>query len=149
MTKAIKRMLSADFPSQGRMSITMLIFRSLVAFAMIRTHGIKKVADIEGEIANIPDPFGLGGEFTAFMAIFTNIVLTAFIALGFFTRLSALGILSVTLSGLFLVHWADPWPVKDIPLMYSLVYFLIMIIGPGRYSIDYLIKKRIRPRFMV
>ncbi|MEO1053623.1 MAG: DoxX family protein [Bacteroidota bacterium] len=143
MMKAIKQVLPAGFPSENRMSITMLIFRVLVAFAMIRTHGIKKITDIDGEIANIPDPFGFGGEFTAFMAIFTNIVLTVFIALGFFTRLSALGILSVTLSGLFLVHWGDPWPIKDIPLMYSLSYFLILLMGPGKYSIDQFISKRL------
>lgn len=142
MMKAIKQVLSADFPNKDRMSVTMLIFRSLVAFAMIRVHGIKKIADIEGEIANIPDPFGFGGEFTALMAVFTNIVLTVFVAIGFFTRLSAFGILSVTLSGLFLVHWADPWPVKDIPLMYSLSYFLILIMGPGKYSIDHIISKK-------
>ena len=138
------QVLSARLPQKNRINAILLGFRTLVALAMIRIHGIKKVKDIEGEIANIPDPLGFGGEFTAFMAIFTNIVLAAFVGLGFLTRLSAIGILAVTLSGLFLVHWNDPWLVKDSPLMYSLAFFLILIIGPGKYSLDHLITNRIR-----
>lgn len=142
--KQIARLLSVDLPDGDRQGLILLGYRSLVAFAMIRTHGIKKITDIEGEIAHIPDPLGLGGEFTAFMAIFTNLVLTVFVILGFATRLSALGILSVTLSGLFLVHWGDPWPVKDMPLMYSLAYLLILAMGPGKYSLDHFISSKMK-----
>ena len=142
MKSLINRIFSAEFPGQNRLSTIMLVYRIMIAFATIRTHGLKKIDNIDAEIANIPDPLGLGGEVTAFIAIFTNLVLTTFVALGFATRISALGILSVTLSGLFLVHFNDPWPVKDVPLMYSLAYLIIFMIGPGKYSIDELISNQ-------
>ncbi len=131
------RLLRTDQPSSERFSSVMLFFRLATAFAIIRVHGIKKILDVESEIANIPDPFGMGGAASAFIAILANTLFAGFVAAGFLTRISALFILSVTLTGLLVVHLSDPWPIKDSPLMYSIAFSLILFMGPGRYSVDH------------
>lgn len=115
---------------------SLLAFRAMVSLSMINTHGWKKIKDIAGTMEHIPDPFGIGGALSTYMAIGANIFLAGFVALGLFTRLSAVGILSVTLVGFFVVHGHDPWPVRDVPLMYSLAFLLILVLGPGKYSLD-------------
>ena len=140
----IKQLLSASLPDRKLINWTLLGFRVMIAFAMIRTHGLKKITDFEGTVNHIPDPFGMGGLASAYIAIIVNVVLAAFVGLGFFTRLSAIGILSLTLSGFFLVHFQDPWPVKDVPLMYSIAYALLVMTGPGSYSIDNWLSKRLK-----
>lgn len=118
-------------------NITLLVFRILVSISLINTHGIKKLLNFEGTVQNIPDPLGVGGEISAVMAIIANIVAPIFIIFGLGTRLAALPILSVTLTGFFIVHANDSWAVRDIPLMYSLAYMLIFFLGAGKYSMDY------------
>lgn len=121
--------------------IAFLGFRVLVSLAMINTHGIKKVIYLQETIAHIPDPFGIGGELSTAMAILANIICPILVIMGLATRLAILPILGVTMIGFFIVHAADPWSVKDIPLIYSLAYMLIFFIGPGKYSLDYKIVK--------
>ncbi len=117
--------------------IAILIYRVLLSVSMINTHGMKKLLHMEETIAHIPDPTGIGGEASYVIAIIANVIGPIFVILGLTTRLAILPILSVTLMGLFVVHVADPWPVKDVPLMYSLAYLFLFFIGPGKYSLDY------------
>ena len=141
---AIKQLLSSSLPSNKVVHWTLLGYRILIAFAMFRTHGWKKLHDFEGTVANIPDPFGMGGLASAYISIFVNVVLAFFVAVGLLTRLSSIGILSLTLAGFFIVHFQDPWPVKDVPLMYSIAYGLLLILGPGSYSMDQWLNKKIK-----
>lgn len=138
------QVLSVKIPNERRVSAILLGFRVLVAFGMIRTHGWKKMVDFKGTVAHIPDPFGIGGLMSAYSAIIVNVGLAGLVAIGLLTRLSAVGILSLTISGFFLVHFNDPWPVKDVPLMYSLAYLLVLAMGPGKYSIDYFISNKLK-----
>ena len=73
---------------------------------------------------------------------FKNIGFPIFIILGLFTRLSILPILAVTLTGYFVLHAHDALLIKDVPFMYSVVFLFILIIGPGKYSIDAFIHKK-------
>ena len=123
-----------EFLSQD---ITLLLFRVLVSLSMINTHGMKKLLDFEGTVQHIPDPLGVGGEVSAVIAIMANIIAPIFVILGLGTRLAILPILSVTLMGFFIVHGNDPWPIRDVPLMYSLVYLALFFLGAGKYSLDH------------
>jgi len=138
-----KKLFSSEMPSWDVTNGALLAFRVLVSISMINTHGWKKITDIEGTIAHIPDPFGIGGVLSAYLSVGANIFLAGFVALGVFTRLSSIGILSVTLVGFFIVHGNDPWPVRDVPLMYSLAFLLILVLGPGKYSLDEKISKHL------
>ena len=66
------------------------------------------------------------------------------VIVGLLTRLAVLPVLAVTLTGYFVVHWNDSLLEKDMPFMYSVVFLLLLLIGPGKYSLDYLINKKLR-----
>ena len=143
MKNLIQNIFDTNIPAK-RLTAALLFFRVAVSLSLFNTHGLKKALDFAGTAANIPDPLGMGGTISAVVAILANVVATAFIALGLFTRPAALLILSVTLTGLFLVHAADPWTVKDVPLMYSLAFTLIFILGPGELSLDHVITEKLK-----
>ncbi|MEM6718002.1 MAG: DoxX family protein [Bacteroidota bacterium] len=128
-------------PNPKTVDISLLVFRVLVSLSMINTHGMKKLLNFEETTQHIPDPLGVGGEISAMIAIVANIVAPVFVIFGLATRLAVLMILSVTLMGFFVVHGNDPWAVRDIPLMYSLAYLLILYVGAGKYSMDHKIYK--------
>ena len=43
----------------------------------------------------------------------------------------------------FVIHGADPFAVKELALVYLAIFVLMYIAGPGNYSVDRLIAKRI------
>ncbi|MEO1257146.1 MAG: DoxX family protein [Bacteroidota bacterium] len=136
MKAILTRLLSTQL-SGARFDAVMLFFRVAIGTAMFFIHGWKKITDFAGTAAHIPDPFGMGGEASAVVAVLANVVCTGLIIIGLFTRPAAAFILGVTLVGLIIVHAPDPWAVKDVPLMYSLAFGLVLVLGPGRYSVDY------------
>lgn len=136
MNISLKKIIFNPWANKSTSDLSLLVFRVLLSLSMINTHGIKKLLDFEGTIQHIPDPMGIGGEISAIIAIVANIVAPVFIILGLGTRLATLPILSVTLMGFFIVHGNDPWSVRDVPLMYSLTYLLILFMGAGKYSLD-------------
>jgi len=136
MKSLFKKLLSTQNSPQV-IDASLLVFRVAVGLSIINTHGWNKLVDFEGNAAHIPDPFGLGGATNVVIAIVADIVFAGFVVAGFLTRFSALVVLQVTLVGLLVVHINDPWKVKDVPLMYSLAFSLIMVLGAGKYSIDH------------
>ena len=128
--------------SDIRMGAGLLFLRVFAAIALLRTHGLPKLLDIEGTMAHIPDPMGLGQTFSAYYAIFANVLCAILVMFGLFTRWAAFAIISITLSGLLIVHAADPAKVQDTPLMYSIVFITLVVLGSGKYSVDALLEKR-------
>ena len=124
-----------------RFNITLLVFRVLLSLSLVNTHGLKKVIHFEETLQHIPDPIGIGSELSAYIAIFSNIICPAFIIMGLFTRPFILPIVSTTLIGFFIVHGQDPWPIRDVPFMYSLSFLVLLVLGPGKYSVDQLISQ--------
>ncbi|MFC0777670.1 DoxX family protein [Flavobacterium sp. HJSW_4] len=124
-------------------NFVLLFFRIAVSLELIFAHGLKKIG-IGTELAEVvPNPLGLPDAFNQVFATAANLVMPLFIIAGLMTRLAALPILAVTLTGYFVVHFNDPILVKDTPLIYSLCFLLICFTGAGKYSIDhYIISRR-------
>ncbi|TRX60560.1 DoxX family protein [Fulvivirga sp. M361] len=131
-----KLVLSTDI-NPGRLHLSLLAYRVLISLSLFNTHGIKKALNFEETLAHIPDPLGVGSAASAYFALLANVICPAFIALGLFTRAAIIPVLSITLMGFFVVHISDPWPVKDVPLMYSITFLLLLILGPGKYALDH------------
>jgi putative oxidoreductase len=131
-------------PSQRRLDTGLLLFRLLAGFALLRVHGLEKIANYQEEVRSIPDPFGLGGEVNVAIAIFSDVCCAGLVMAGLFTRLASLAILGTTLVGLLFVHLHDPWHGRDVPLVYSIMFLIILLLGPGRYSLDGALSKTLR-----
>lgn len=63
------------------------------------------------------------------------------IALGLGTRIAAFFVFSTMTVAAFVRHASDPFDVKEMALLYGTIAMAIMLIGPGRFSLDYLISK--------
>ncbi|GAA3774817.1 DoxX family protein [Flavobacterium ginsengiterrae] len=115
----------------------LLFFRTAISFELLIAHGFKKIG-IGVSIAEIvPNPLGLPEFLNQAFAIVANIVMPLFITAGLFTKIATLPILAVTLTGFFIVHFHDPIAVKDVPFIYSVCFLYIMVVGPGKFSLDY------------
>lgn len=135
MLKLLRRLL-APVPPPALLDAGLLLFRVLFGLALLRVHGWDKIAHYAEEVQSIPDPLGLGGPANMAFAIASDVVGAGLVVLGLATRPAALLILGTTLVGLLLVHLADDWHGRDVPLVYSIMALTLAVLGPGRYSLD-------------
>jgi putative oxidoreductase len=143
--KKVYLILFGIVPSQKLFNWSMLFFRSAITLEMIFVHGLKKLGIGVAEAEQVPNPLHLPTIFNNAFASTANIFFPFLVFIGFCTRLSTLPPLAVTLTGYFVLHWNDPGLVKDTPYIYSVAYLLILLLGPGQFSIDYFIKRKIQP----
>lgn len=143
MRRAIDKITSI-YPAAKVFHWSLLVFRVLISVELMIAHGLKKIG-IGGEQAEqVPNPLHLPVSFNQLFAVSANLFFPILIIIGLFTRLAIVPILAVTLIGYFVVHWNDSTLVKDLPFMYSVSFLLLFVLGPGKYSADYFINKRVR-----
>lgn len=131
------------FPAPATYNLSMLLFRLAVSLQLMLAHGLKKIGIGVPVAEVVPNPLHLPEVINQTFAIASNLIFPVLVILGLFSRLASAAILAVTLTGYFVVHWHDSLLEKDMPYMYSVAYLLILLLGPGKYAIDYLIN---RPR---
>ena len=115
----------------------------LGAGGMMLTHGIPKIGRLFGEgPVKFADPFGLGPEISLVLAIIAEVICAVLVMVGFKTRIATIPLMLTMLTAAFYAHWNDPFGKKELPLLFFLVFLAILIMGPGKYALDSLKKRR-------
>lgn len=120
-----------------KLDISLLILRLTFGGLMILNHGWRKLGKLlaGGEI-KFADPLGIGAELSLQLAVFGEVVCAALLVVGLFTRYASIPALITMLVAAFIVHGDDPFKDKEHALLFAVVYFVLFLLGPGRYSID-------------
>ena len=118
------------------------LLRASFGLLMLFGHGASKMAAFGKLAGSFPDPFGVGSEFSLLLALSAEVGASLLVTLGLLTRWSLLPLLFTMLVAFFGIHGADPFAVKEMALLYAIVYSSLLIAGPGRYSLDHLIGRR-------
>lgn len=115
----------------------------LGAGGMMLTHGIPKIGRLFGEgPVKFADPFGLGPEISLSLAILAEVVCAILVIVGFKTRIATIPLMLTMLTAAFYAHWNDPFGKKELPLLFCLVFLAILVMGPGKYALDSLKKRK-------
>ena len=115
-----------------------LILRGWLGLTMLLNHGIPKLMKFNELVGNFPDPLGVGSKVSFGMALFAEVLCSALLVVGFFTRFAAL-VLAVTMGVAFAMvhHWklGGEHP-GELAFMYLAGFLTILFTGAGRYSVD-------------
>ncbi|MBI2520157.1 MAG: DoxX family protein [Bdellovibrio sp.] len=120
----------------------LLILRVGASGLMIFGHGLPKILDFSTNVQSFPDPLNLGSKASLLLAIFGEALCPLFVALGLKIRYASVPPLITMLVAAFIVHAGDSWNKMEFPLTYALLFFVIMLLGAGRFSADHLFFKR-------
>ncbi len=124
-------------------SFGLLLLRMGVGAFML-THGFGKLMSLfSGGPIQFADPIGIGPAASLILIVFAEFFCSIFLIFGFATRLSAIPSLIGMLVVIFIVHGADSFGKKEIALLYALIYLTLLFTGAGKFSIDYLISKKL------
>lgn len=92
---------------------------------------------------NFPSVLGLGSYTTLMLAIFCEFCCSIFLMAGFLQRIVLIPMIISMAVAFFDVHDAI-LPEGELSLIYLIVFFALFFVGPGLFSLDYLIDKRIQ-----
>lgn len=118
-----------------------LLIQRIVLSIFMLTHGWPKMIKLfaEGPIS-FPDPLGIGMRYSLILAMLAEVLAPLLIIAGLASRLSSVFVIVTMFVAAFVVHASDPFTRKEMALLYLVGFIGIMILGPGRFSIDRLIK---------
>jgi putative oxidoreductase len=103
---------------------------------MMLTHGIPKLLKMLSGDFSFGDPIGIGATPTLILAVICEVFFPILVIIGFKTRLAAIPVILTMASAAFIVHAADPWGVKEMAILYLIAFTAIVLLGPGKYSVD-------------
>ncbi len=124
--------------------LAILILR-LVSGSFLLTHGWgKMIKVINGPPYAFSDPIGLGVTMSLFLVVFAEVICAICVMLGFAVRLTTIPIIiAMGVAGL-IANANNPFSSKELSLLYLTIFFVIALIGAGRFSIDRLLESRNR-----
>ncbi len=129
-------------PNSTLLNLSILIFRLFVGISML-THGIPKLKILVGsntiEFMNF---LGMGSIFSMFLVVFAEFLCSIFLIAGLFTRLACVPLIITMLVACFNAHAGDPYAERELSVLYLSIYFMIIVLGSGRYSLDQLMTKK-------
>ncbi|MCL2040271.1 MAG: DoxX family protein [Bacteroidetes bacterium] len=135
----LQNFLSAKSVTETLPSLGLLLLRIAIS-SMMLTHGWYKFSNF-AEMSQSFDPIGIGGVLSASLVIFAEMFCSILLILGLFTRLSVFPLIIAMGVAIFVAHSGQSFAAKELPLLYLTFYVVILIIGPGRYSIDRMLWK--------
>lgn len=128
------------------------LFLRLFVGIMLMQFGIRQMMRFEEFAAMFPSVLGMPGETSLVVMILIEIICSSFIMFGFLTRFMTIPpILAMLIAEYYLLHdyvsdaaytlsWQQP---GYIPIMFLGIYFFILLVGPGKISVDYFLSLHI------
>ena len=121
-------------------SIILLVVRVIFGILFL-SHGVAKWTAFNDATENFPDPLNLGSTLTFWLAIFAEVACSFGFILGALFRLSLIPMIFTMFIAVFVIHAGDPLAVKELALMYLTIFVLTFFSGPGRISIDEVLRR--------
>ncbi len=135
----MKKLLTTNY-SAGAFNTAMLLLR-LVAGILLMNHGYGKLTHFNETASHMPSLFGMGGTVTAALVVFAEFFCALFVVLGLFTRLACIPVLIAMGYALFKAHNGDVFGQGEMATLYLGAYLTLLIVGPGKISVDGMIGK--------
>ena len=132
-------------PDGTAISLLVLALRLLFG-GLLLSHGIQKWTNFESMSAAFPDPLGVGHSVSLGLAIFGELFCSIGFILGALYRLAMIPMIFTMIVAFFVVHANDVFAVKELAFIYLVVFILMYIAGPGKFSIDHIIGNELSRR---
>lgn len=122
-------------------SLAALVLRLGFGLLMIPNHGYVKLIKFNELQDQFVSFMGLGGTISLSLAIFAEFFCSILLIFGLFTRLSVVPLICTMLVAFSVNNW-EFFGKYELTSTFFVGYLAILFLGPGRYSIDYLLFRR-------
>lgn len=139
----MKVRLFSSGTSVSNVDFTSLILRVAAGSFMIYGHGASKFSKFfSDEAIEFIDPFGISATATLGLVIFAEVICSVLVIFGLMTRWALIPLMLTMLYAVFVAHGDDPFRQKEMGLLYFFIFVALMLLGPGKYSLDRMLRRR-------
>jgi putative oxidoreductase len=136
----MKKFLSTAY-SDTSFNLATLTIRLVFGSLICLSHGFQKLLHFSTQETIFFDPFHIGHRWSLILVIFAEVFCALLLVLGLFTRIAALVLVFNMAVAVFLFHRGQPIGVHEAPLVYMAAFFSILLVGPGKISVDSMMGK--------
>lgn len=119
----------------------LLLFVRMFFGVLFFMHGLDKMTNFNELSENFPSVLGFGSYTTLMVSIFCEFACSLFLMAGLMTRIVLIPMMIAMAVAFFDIH-DGMMPEGELALIYMIVFLVLFMTGPGRYSVDYLIDKK-------
>src|SRR5664279_4310469 len=131
----MRKLLSTGY-TDGAFNFALLVQRVVTGLLLLIGHGLPKISNFNTIVGSFYDPFRIGHRLSLILVILAELFCSMFIVLGLFTRIAALVIVINLTVAVFIYQHGAPLKNVELGVIYLTSAFTIMILGPGRVSVD-------------
>lgn len=133
------------FPQYCRDRVISLLILALRLFfgILFFSHGLDKMMNFSELSYTYPSVFGFGSYMTLMLSIFCEFACSIFLIAGLLVRITVIPMIAAMAVAFFDVH-DGMFPDGELSLIYMVLFVILYITGPGRYSFDYLIDMKLQ-----
>ena len=131
----MKKFLSTQY-SENAFNMASLALRLVFGLLLCINHGFEKMLHFGKFEYIFFDPFHIGHRWSLVLAIFAEVFCALMLVLGLFTRAAALVLVIEMAVAAFLFHKGTSLSVHEPALTYLAAFFAVLMVGPGRISVD-------------
>jgi putative oxidoreductase len=135
----MKKLFTTNY-SVGAFNTAMLFMR-LSFGILLMNHGYGKLTHFNETAQHMPPLFGMSGTVTTALVVFAEFFCSLFVILGLFTRMACIPILICMGYALFKSNNGDFFGHGESAALYLAGFFVLLIVGPGKVSVDGMIGK--------
>ena len=131
----------------NRYGVSLFLLAMRVFIGMLfMMHGLDKAVNFNILVGNFPDPFGIGSFATLLLVVFAELFCAIFFIFGLLYRIIMIPMIIAMAVAFFGIHHSD-MTQGELAFLYFVIFILMYIAGPGRFSLDAMIGKSIRKAY--
>ena len=121
--------------SDGAFNLGVFVLR-LFGLLLLLNHGIGKITHFSNLEYSFYDLLNIGHRWSLVLCIFAEVFCAGLLALGLFSRAAALVLVINFSVASFMAMKGQPLANRESALMYLGVFVALLLMGPGKYSVD-------------
>ena len=133
--------------------VGLLFARVAIGLAMLLGHGLPKIQNFAVVSEKFPALFGMSSSVNLSLAIFAELFCSLLLILGVGTRFALFQLMATMSVAIYaqIILWkqtvfAKPGEASaEMAMLYLIIYISLFILGPGRLSLDHIIKSKKKP----
>lgn len=128
------------FPQYCREKLISLLILALRIFfgVLFFVHGLDKMINFSALSETFPSVLGFGSYMSLMLSVFCEFCCSLFLIAGLLERIILLPMIISMGVAFFVIH-DSMMPEGELSLIYLVIFIILFVTGPGRYSLDYMI----------